>query len=68
MGRNMSSLKCKQKLCCFPEDKNSNRRKVLVHELHEKLFKVICEKAKSIPFILVLSIVLVQMLKTGEGI
>ena len=28
-------LECKQKLCGFPEDKNSNRRKVLIHEFHK---------------------------------
>ena len=33
----MASLKCKQKLRGFPEDKNSSRRKVLIRELHKKL-------------------------------
>ena len=39
----MSTLKCKQILCGFPEDKSSNRRKVLIIEFHEKLLKDIRE-------------------------
>ena len=35
----MSSLKCKQKLCGFPEDKNSNRRKVLICEFDKNCLK-----------------------------
>ena len=35
----MASLKYKQKLCGFPEDKNANRRKVLIREFHKKLFE-----------------------------
>ena len=33
------SLKCKQKLSGFPEDKNSNRRKVLIHEFRKNCLK-----------------------------
>ena len=32
-------LECKQKLCGFPEDKNSNRRKVLICEFHKNCLK-----------------------------
>ena len=42
------SLDCKQKFCGFPEDKKSNRRKVLICEFHKKLLKVICAKTKLI--------------------
>ena len=35
----MASLKYKQELCGFPEDKNANRRKVSIREFHEKLFE-----------------------------
>ena len=45
---NMSSLNCKQKLRGLPEDKNSNKRKVLICEFHKKLLIVIREKAESI--------------------
>ena len=31
--QNVTSLKCKQKLHGFPENKNSNRRKVLIRKL-----------------------------------
>ena len=34
---NMSSLNCKQKLRGLPEDKNSNKRKVLICEFHKKI-------------------------------
>ena len=44
----MAGLKCKQKLCGFPEDKTCNRRKVLIWLFHKKLLKVIREKAKSV--------------------
>ena len=40
--------KCKQKLCGFTEDKSSNRRKLLIHEFQETLFKVMCKKTKLI--------------------
>ena len=32
-------LECKQNVCGFPEDKNSNRRKVLIHEFHKNCLK-----------------------------
>ena len=32
----MSILKCKQKLCGFPEDKCSNKGKVLIPDFHKK--------------------------------
>ena len=32
----MSRLKCKQKLCGFPDDKNSKRKKVLIREFFKK--------------------------------
>ena len=35
----MSSLKCKQKLCGFPEEKNFNRKKVLIHKFHKNCLK-----------------------------
>ena len=35
----MSSLKCKQKLCGFPEDKNSNRKKVLICKFNKNCSK-----------------------------
>ena len=40
-------LKCKQKLCGFPEDINSNRGKILIHKFHKKLLKEIHKKLKS---------------------
>ena len=46
--RELLSLKCKQKFLDFPEDKNSNRRKVLICGFHKKWFQVIREKTKSI--------------------
>ena len=30
------SLTCKQKLCSFPEEKNSNRESVSIHKIHKK--------------------------------
>lgn len=39
----MVSLDYKQKLCIFPEEKNYNRRKVLICEFHKQLLKVIRE-------------------------
>ena len=44
---NRNILKCKQELRGFPEDKNSNKRKVLILEFL-KMLKMICKKAKSI--------------------
>ena len=44
----VETLKCKQKLCGFAEDKSSNRRKVLICGFHKKLPKVIIEKTKPI--------------------
>ena len=44
--RKLSSLKCKQKLRDFPEDKNSNRTKVLICKSHKKLLKMIKEKIR----------------------
>ena len=35
----LSSLKCKQKLCGFPEDKYSNRSKVLIHKFYKTCLK-----------------------------
>ena len=35
----LSSLKCKQKLCGFPEDKNCNRRKVLICKFYKNCLK-----------------------------
>ena len=43
----LSNVKCKQKLCGFPENKSSNRMKVLIREFDKKLLKVIREKSKS---------------------
>ena len=40
-------LKCKQKLCGFPEDINSDRGKILIHKFHKKLLKEIHKKLKS---------------------
>ena len=44
----MSILKCEQELSGFLEDKNSNRKKVLICRFHKKLLKVINKKAKLI--------------------
>ena len=49
LGRSeLWSLKYKQKLCGFPEDKSFNRMEILICEFHKKFLKVICKKAKSI--------------------
>ena len=53
IGANVTSLNCKQKLCGFAEDKNSNRRRLLICEL----IKVIREKTKSIRGSLIRSLV-----------
>ena len=37
-------FKCKQKLRGFPEDKQSNRRKVLIRNFPKKLLKMILAK------------------------
>ena len=42
------SLKCKQKLFGFPENKDSNRRKVWLKNFATNLLKVICKNAKSV--------------------
>ena len=42
------AYKFEQKLCGFPDDKNSNRRKLLIREFHETLLKVIYQKTKLI--------------------
>ena len=44
----LSSLNCKYELHGFPEDKNSNRTKVLICEFNKKMLKVICKKTKLI--------------------
>ena len=48
MHKNVASWKYKQNLPGFPEDKNSNRKKVFIHYIYKILFKVIRKKAMSI--------------------
>ena len=48
MHKNVVSLKRKLKLHVFPKDKNSNRRKVLIHKFHKEFLKMIHKKAKLI--------------------
>ena len=41
-NRILQNFQCRQKLRSFTQDKNSNRRKVLIRKFHKKLLKVIC--------------------------
>ena len=43
MQKNVASWKYKQKLPGFPEDKNSNRKKVFIHYISRSLIRTVIE-------------------------